>query len=176
MTLLSLCSKKSLSTQKTTTLAVHFTDTHPKAANFWHVWLYWADFFHASGHKADSTSEQGKHYNSLQCLALQLLPSSGLHSLMTQYLAACYKSLKKKIIILCLPWEYCFLQAILQWFGKTIGHSIGLGFTSRAALWLSPPPPHLCSSVLHKHWRWRVNQVLREHGSQLFPPLFLRSF
>lgn len=96
MTLLTLCWKKSLTTQKTTTLAVHFTNTHPKAANFWHVWLYWADLFHASGHKAASTSEQGKHYNSLQCLPLQLLPSSGLHSLMTQYLAACCKSLKKK--------------------------------------------------------------------------------
>lgn len=162
--------------------AVHFTDTHPKAAKFWCVWQHWADFFHASGPKAarheHKWARKLKHYNSLQCLpALQLLASSVLHSVMTQYLAAYCNSMKKEnsLPFQSLAWEYCFLQAILQRFGRAVGHSIGLGFTSRAALRLSPPPPHLCSSVLYKHWRWRINQVLEEHGLQLFPPPSLRS-
>lgn len=102
-------------------------------------------------------------------------PSTGLHSLMTQYLAAYCNSVEKGLPFPFLAWEYCFLQAMLQWFGKAIGHSIGLCYMRRAALRLSPPSPHLCSSVPYKHWRWRVNQVPEEHGSQLFPPLLLRS-
>lgn len=130
ITLLILCWKKSLTTQKTTTLTVHFTDTHPKAANFWHVWLYWADFFHASGHKAASTSEQGKHYNSLQCLPLQLLPSSGLHSLMTQYLAACCKSMKKKSC----PWRESIASCKQYYSGLEGLLATPLGWASPAEL------------------------------------------
>ncbi len=164
-------------TERHTTLAVHFTDTHPKAADFWLVWLYWADFFHASESKA-ARHEQKQARKALQLIAMSaptafslplgyiLLWPNTWQPIVTVWKKASHSCFCVRVLILA-------SDVTVVWKRLLATPWAGLHEESCLATQPTPSSPLLLRAV--QAWRWRVNQVPEEHGSQLFPPLSLRS-